>query len=364
VHVLAHAARLLACARELLAARASGGEAERSAAMDWFERALAIARSQPASSQLLAQPHVLILRKAVQMALGALGAQAQPSTANGNGRAAWTRLNRLPPAPPAWSWAAWRLDYVEMPAPKAREPAAAGKAPSPPTQQTHASTDPSHGVAPAGAPPVRGDTVLVSSSATNAALAERQRQSSLFVPAVRRDVYKVLLCPRSPGTPPPPTAAGGGTVFGVGLALRGGESGGPADAFCLYELSCGCPLGMRQAEPSALSDAISAIGGTSPASHALTLAFESFLARLAACAWTSAHVQPLSVEFLVAFSCELTPRLDVHDRIRSSELSAPQVRVLSSPPFCAYANQETSACSSRSQPTACSDSERCGRLHA
>ena len=49
----------------------------------------------------------------------------------------------------------------------------------------------------------------------------------------------------------------------------------------------------------------------------MTAAFEMYLTRKAS-GWSAADVSGLSLEFLVAFGRELTPRLDVHHRVRST----------------------------------------------
>ena len=85
--------------------------------------------------------------------------------------------------------------------------------------------------------------------------------------------------------------------------------------------------------------ALTAIGRVDPSGYAATLAFESFLASLAAACWQPQHVSRLSVDFLVAFGCELTPRLDVNHRIRSTELAAADKAKLRAPPFAAFADQ-------------------------
>ena len=54
---------------------------------------------------------------------------------------------------------------------------------------------------------------------------------------------------------------------------------------------------------------IGMMGKTDPHSYALLVAFESFLARLAK-QWDLKVISGLSVDFLVAFGAELTPRLD------------------------------------------------------
>ena len=84
---------------------------------------------------------------------------------------------------------------------------------------------------------------------------------------------------------------------------------------------------------------VTVIGSTDPSAYAATLAFESFLAKLAARCWQPQHIGKLSVDFLVAFGCELTPRLDVNHRIRSTELTAADKAKLRAPPFSGFVDQ-------------------------
>ena len=80
------------------------------------------------------------------------------------------------------------------------------------------------------------------------------------------------------------------------------------------------------------------MGKTDPQSYALLAAFESFLAR-AAQRWDLTQAAALSVEFLVAFGSELTPRLDVNTRIRTSKLNPAELATLQSPPYLPFIDQ-------------------------
>lgn len=80
------------------------------------------------------------------------------------------------------------------------------------------------------------------------------------------------------------------------------------------------------------------MGKTDPQSYALLAAFESFLA-LVAKRWDLSQSATLSVEFLVAFGAELTPRLDVNTRIRTSKLSPAELATLRSPTYLPYIDQ-------------------------
>lgn len=174
------------------------------------------------------------------------------------------------------------------------------------------------------------------------ALAERTRQVALFTPAVRRDIYRVLLSPTSPGAPPA-TPPAGASPSGVeaGLAVSRpapGAAGGGACAFVMR----GAPLppGFALATDAELTTSIGMMGKTDAQSYALLVAFETFLARAAA-TWDAAQAAALSVEFLVAFGAELTPRLDVMNRIRTAKLSAAELKTLKSPPHNAFVEQST-----------------------
>lgn len=86
-------------------------------------------------------------------------------------------------------------------------------------------------------------------------------------------------------------------------------------------------------------DALQQIGQTQPAALAATKAFEAYLLAKAS-SWTSEITAKLPIEFLVAFSQELGA-LGIQHRVRTSQLTAGEVRVLSSPPFSAFVDQAT-----------------------
>merc|ERR1711977_594653 len=67
-------------------------------------------------------------------------------------------------------------------------------------------------------------------------------------------------------------------------------------------------------------------------------AFEKYLARKVA-TWSDDEAKSLSVQFLVCFGLELTPRLDVHHRIRSTKLTDEEMAVLTSPPYSHFVDQ-------------------------
>lgn len=157
----------------------------------------------------------------------------------------------------------------------------------------------------------------------------------MFTPTVRRDIYKILLSPTSPGAPPAtPSAAASPAGVEVGLAVDRTSPGA-----CAFGMR-GQPLlpGFVLADDNELTGCIGMLGQTDAQAYTLLVAFESFLAR-AAQRWELAQTAALSVEFLVAFGAELTPRLDVMTRIRTAPLSATELATLRSPPWNAFVDQ-------------------------
>lgn len=86
-------------------------------------------------------------------------------------------------------------------------------------------------------------------------------------------------------------------------------------------------------------DAISSIGKITPVALAVTQAFEAYLSHLVQ-TWGEREAAALSVEFLVAFGNEMTKRLDVNNRIRSTGLSPQEIQILSTQPFCNFVDSE------------------------
>ena len=84
------------------------------------------------------------------------------------------------------------------------------------------------------------------------------------------------------------------------------------------------PAGFSVAADQTMLDALGKFGALEPHTMAVTVAFESFLSKLVA-SWRPHDVSRLSVNFLIAFGAELTRRLDVHHRIRSTKLSAQEL---------------------------------------
>lgn len=171
----------------------------------------------------------------------------------------------------------------------------------------------------------------------------------LFTPAVYRDIYAVLLNPRAPGaTSSAPSAAAvaaatrGRIPFEVSLVAKSSKSDAqlsPGSACSLDTFAfidrpgdgCTLPSGWVALQDDIMLRALSLIGQTDPMALAATKAFEAYLTTQVA-NWGPAEAARLSSDFLVAFGNEMTPRLDVHHRIRSCKLSAQEVDALRASP--------------------------------
>lgn len=184
---------------------------------------------------------------------------------------------------------------------------------------------------------VVGVTCLrVTEPAYAAAVAERSPQTPLFSPAVRRDLYSIVLNPSAPGTAPADQSG-----YGVAFVGKPSAPGGTLDTFAYVDRAAlPALLGEWTAfDDSVLLDSLQQIGLTTAPALAATLAFEQYLAATAKAAWTTDTVQRLSVEFLVAFAVEMTPRLDINHRVRSCKLSAADVTTLSAAPYATFVDQ-------------------------
>ena len=163
---------------------------------------------------------------------------------------------------------------------------------------------------------------------------ERERERVFFPPVVRRAIYNVLINPREPCAPnAAPSAAAaeaavqGKVPFEVGLYTDATRA---KYAFVTHGVTP--PWGFGPAAPSDLERAMRQLGDPSAFGVTITEAFEAWLAVVAR-GWTPQSVAQLPVEFLIAFGRELTPRLDVNDRIRSTRLDADTLATLRAPPF-------------------------------
>jgi hypothetical protein len=95
------------------------------------------------------------------------------------------------------------------------------------------------------------------------------------------------------------------------------------------------PAGWTALSDDTLLSAVSRMGEPESLPLAATKAFEAFLAQKAR-AWGAQQAARLSVEFVVAFGRELTARLDINFRTRSSKLSDTDLATLTSPPFSSF----------------------------
>merc|ERR1719238_2318733 len=180
-------------------------------------------------------------------------------------------------------------------------------------------------------------------------LSERQMQAPMFRGAVLRDLYAFLLNPNAPGRPlptPSPTASASASRFGAALL---GKSSNKLDmtnaidtlAFvdrAAVATATSLPAGWRVLDEPTLLSALDHMGEVSALPLAAMKALEKYLARKVA-TWSEDEAKSLSVQFLVCFGLELTPRLDVHHRIRSTKLTDEEMAVLTSPPYSHFVDQ-------------------------
>ena len=190
----------------------------------------------------------------------------------------------------------------------------------------------------------------VASSSDPSEIASRELQLVLFTPAVRRDIYAFMLNPAAPGTrvAHPSAEATAASAVGhvpfeavcLGKASGKAMAGVPAmDTFVFVdrEVARSPPSGFVFNEKLTMH-AIEHLGEPTRTAIAATRAFEHYLKAKASC-WGVAEASRLSVEFLVTFGMEMTPRLDVNNRIRSGKLSEDDIRTLSLPPFSQFVDQ-------------------------
>jgi len=178
--------------------------------------------------------------------------------------------------------------------------------------------------------------------AYSAAVGERTPQLELFTPVVRRDLYAVLINSHAPNSAGSRPMDGVGSIFSVALLGKASIAGGAVDTFAYVDrgaVGLHVAAGFVAFDDNVLLESIQQIGSTSPQGIAATLAFEHYLAATAKASWSSDTVKALSVEFLVAFAKELTPRLDISHRMRATKLSADEVRTLATPPYARFVDQ-------------------------
>ena len=163
-------------------------------------------------------------------------------------------------------------------------------------------------------------------------LAERRSQEPMFTGVVLRDAYRFLCDPDllGDGARPPKQH--------LAAAMLGKPSGTAAglDTFAFVDRAAlpasSLPDGWQLLDDTTLLSALNHLGEATLLPIAATRAFEKYLQRKAL-HWSDEHTRRFSVEFLVAFGRELTPRLDVSHRIRSTKLTVEEYNALSGPPF-------------------------------
>ena len=190
------------------------------------------------------------------------------------------------------------------------------------------------------------DAVTATSSTDAKELAEREAQAPMFsVGAVLRDVYAFLVHPNAPCAASSQRVGHTAPRFGAALLGRAsGRDGGVIDTLAFVdrqslETTTPLPPGWSVLDDATMLSALDHLGETGPLPLAALKALEHYIARKATQSWGEEEVGRLSVEFLTCFGAELTPRLDVHHRIRSTRLSDADVATLRAPPFSPYVDQ-------------------------
>lgn len=186
---------------------------------------------------------------------------------------------------------------------------------------------------------------IAKASPDQSTLAERNAQTALFTGAVLRDAYHFLINPSAPAMALGAKSENGFSqhIHHLGAALLGKRStvSGSIDTLAFADrsaLPAALPDGWTLLDDATTLSALDHLGETWPLALAATEAFEMYLARKAM-AWSPSDTANFTVEFIVAFGRELTPRLDVHHRIRSTKLKDEEVAILRATPFAAGVDQ-------------------------
>jgi hypothetical protein len=144
-----------------------------------------------------------------------------------------------------------------------------------------------------------------------------------FSPEMRRDIYNLIRNPTALNE----------EYEGEGVALVGQNT---QQAFVFIDKTdlkkSPLPLGWEVLDDRLTIEAIDHIGDFTPLSSAVLRAFEKYLETKAQ-QWTGADVENLSVQFLICFGKELTPRLDINHRCRTRLLTTEEAGVLSTAPY-------------------------------
>ncbi|CAJ1933304.1 unnamed protein product [Cylindrotheca closterium] len=171
-------------------------------------------------------------------------------------------------------------------------------------------------------------------------LLARERDQPMFTSAVRRDIYRIL---KSPYNPSLGGEDNGRQIFGSVLLAKSSDGAGPNAAWDTFAFAAkgANPSGFTILDDEQMLEAISSIGKITPVALAITQAFEAYLAQLVQLYWAEPEASQLSIEFLVAFGNEMTPRLDINNRIRSTRLVPQEIEILCQQPFANFVDNES-----------------------
>ncbi|CAJ1964329.1 unnamed protein product [Cylindrotheca closterium] len=169
-------------------------------------------------------------------------------------------------------------------------------------------------------------------------MAQRYWESNMYTPSVRRDIYRVLRnsADLTAGLSPQ-EATMHKSIFSVALLTRKDSFGNVNGYAFVNRRALDGSIHNNKYTPCddyEVLEAIKSVGYPTEHGIALTVAFENYLSGVAG-KWGDSDAATLSVEFLVAFTNEMTKRLDVNHRIRSSKLSESDVAILKTEPFSA-----------------------------
>lgn len=168
-------------------------------------------------------------------------------------------------------------------------------------------------------------------------MAGREQDKYMFSSAVRRDIYAILRNPNNVPWGASISVEEQSSVFGAVLLSKKSDAGewatfAFADRHAYEEMTGLSKSKFVVLSDEEMSEAITHIGMVNPVALAVTEAFEAYLFQLAK-EWGDREVVSLSIEFLTAFGRELSPRLNVNNKIRSTKLSKEEMLILATEPF-------------------------------
>ena len=165
-----------------------------------------------------------------------------------------------------------------------------------------------------------------------AEVAQREKEVPMWTPNVHRDIYNILLNPYllNPKYKGDPDA-------GAVLVAKQMTSFAFVDKASLKGLTL-------SAEWTILSDelmlnAIDHMGEITANALAVLKAFEKYLEAKVK-KWTGVDVANLSVEFLLCFGRELTPKFDINHRLRTRQCTGEEMRLLQSATYSQFVSSE------------------------